>query len=76
MILTDLKAAIEAKGSITQQELARRFSLSEDGVDAMLSVWIKKGVISRQQYTNAEDTIVRVRYVLNRAGDLSISVTM
>ncbi|ENM5832057.1 iron transporter FeoC [Vibrio metoecus] len=76
MILTDLKAAIEAKGSITLQELARRFSLSEDGVDAMLSVWIKKGVISRQQYTNAEDTIVRVRYVLNRVGDLSVSVTM
>ncbi|ENM5742979.1 iron transporter FeoC [Vibrio metoecus] len=76
MILTDLKAAIEAKGSITRQELARRFSLSEDGVDAMLSVWIKKGVISRQQYTNAEDAIVRVRYVLNRVGDLSVSVTM
>ncbi|ENM5749531.1 iron transporter FeoC [Vibrio mimicus] len=76
MILTELRAAIEEKGSITRQELARRFSLSEDGVDAMLSVWIKKGVVSRQQYTNSEDAIVRVRYVINREGDLAVSVTM
>ncbi|ENM5730337.1 iron transporter FeoC [Vibrio mimicus] len=76
MILTELRTAIEEKGNITRQEIARRFSLSEDGVDAMLSVWIKKGVVSRQQYTNAEDTIVRVRYVINREGDLAVSVTM
>ncbi|ENS5606404.1 iron transporter FeoC [Vibrio mimicus] len=76
MILTELRAAIEEKGSITRRELARRFSLSEDGVDAMLSVWIKKGVVSRQQYTNSEDAIVRVRYVINREGDLAVSVTM
>ncbi|TXY06530.1 FeoC-like transcriptional regulator [Vibrio mimicus] len=76
MILTELRAAIEEKGSVTRQELARRFSLSEDGVDAMLSVWIKKGVVSRQQYTNTEDAIVRVRYVINREDDLAVSVTM
>ncbi|EEW11259.1 FeoC-like transcriptional regulator [Vibrio mimicus] len=76
MILTKLRTAIEEKGNITRQELARRFSLSEDGVDAMLSVWIKKGVVSRQQYTNSEDAIVRVRYVINREGDLAVSVTM
>lgn len=76
MILTKLRTAIEEKGNITRQELARRFSLSEDGIDAMLSVWIKKGVVSRQQYTNSEDAIVRVRYVINREGDLAVSVTM
>ncbi|WP_088126004.1 FeoC-like transcriptional regulator, partial [Vibrio cholerae] len=48
----------------TRQELARRFALSEDGIDAMLAVWIKKGVLSRQQYINAEDEVVRVRYVI------------
>lgn len=76
MILNDLKAAIEKENGITRQELARRFSLSEDGIDAMLSVWIKKGEISRQQYTNAEDTVMRVRYVINQFGALAVNVTM
>ncbi len=42
MILNELKAAIESKNGATRQELARRFALSEDGIDAMLAVWIKK----------------------------------
>ncbi|MGL4192709.1 MAG: FeoC-like transcriptional regulator [Vibrio sp.] len=76
MILNELKAAIEQQHGITRQQLAQRFALSEDGVEAMLAVWIKKGVLSRQQYTNAQDAVVRVRYVLNRRCDLAVSVTM
>ncbi|EOW0283029.1 TPA: FeoC-like transcriptional regulator [Vibrio cholerae] len=76
MILNELKAAIESKNGATRQELARRFALSEDGIDAMLAVWIKKGVLSRQQYINAEDEVVRVRYVMNQAGALAVNVTM
>ncbi|QTH10229.1 FeoC-like transcriptional regulator, partial [Vibrio fluvialis] len=53
MILTELKQAIEAQSGISRKELAKRFALSEDGVDAMLAVWIKKGVISRFIDTNA-----------------------
>ncbi|QSA19811.1 iron transporter FeoC, partial [Vibrio furnissii] len=53
MILTELKQAIAAQGGISRKELAKRFALSEDGVDAMLAVWIKKGVISRFIDTNA-----------------------
>ncbi|WP_163390828.1 FeoC-like transcriptional regulator [Enterovibrio norvegicus] len=43
MILTDLKLYIEAHPKCSQAELAKVFNLSEDGVDAMLSVWVKKG---------------------------------
>lgn len=42
MILTDLKQYIEAHPKCSQAELAKVFNLSEDGVDAMLSVWVKK----------------------------------
>ena len=43
MILTDLKQYIETHPKCSQAELAKTFNLSEDGVDAMLSVWVKKG---------------------------------
>ncbi len=43
MILTDLKQHIEAHPKCSQVELAKAFNLSEDGVDAMLSVWVKRG---------------------------------
>ncbi len=76
MILTELKQAIEAQGSITRKELAKRFSMSEDGVDAMLAIWIKKGVISRLIDTNVAQYVTRVRYVMNRADSLSVTVTM
>lgn len=76
MILTELKQVIEQQGSVTRKELAKRFSLSEDGVDAMLAVWIKKGMISRFIDTNAASYVTRVRYCLNRENSLSLTVTM
>ncbi|MFV0449027.1 MAG: FeoC-like transcriptional regulator [Vibrio sp.] len=76
MILTELKLAIEEQGSITRKELAKRFSISEDGVDAMLGIWIKKGIISRLIDTNVAQYVTRVRYVINRADSLSVTVTM
>lgn len=42
MILSELKQCIEQQGYVTRKELAQRFALSEDGVDAMLEVWIKR----------------------------------
>ncbi|CAM3941137.1 FeoC like transcriptional regulator [Vibrio aerogenes CECT 7868] len=47
MILHELKDYLEKHGTVSRKELARHFHLSEDGIDAMLSVWMKKGVISR-----------------------------
>ncbi|WP_162046826.1 FeoC-like transcriptional regulator [Vibrio taketomensis] len=76
MILTELKAYIEAQGSASRTELAKKFALSEDGVDAMLAVWIKKGVLSRMIDTNKADKITRVRYSVNQADSLSLTVTM
>ncbi len=76
MILTELKQTIEAQGSVTRKELAKRFSMSEDGVDAMLAIWIKKGVISRLIDTNVAQYVTRVRYVMNKSGGLSVTVTM
>ncbi len=42
MILSELKAYIFEHGCVTQSNLAQHFALSEDGVDAMLEMWIKK----------------------------------
>lgn len=76
MILAELKQYIDAQGSASCQELAKQFALSEDGVDAMLSVWVKKGVISRMIDTNKADKVTRVRYSANQANALSLTVTM
>lgn len=76
MILIELKQAIEQQGSITRKELAKRFLISEDGVDAMLAIWIKKGAISRLIDTNAAQYVTRVRYVINKQDSLSVTVTM
>ena len=76
MILTDLKQHIDAQGSASRSELAKKFAMSEDGVDAMMSVWIKKGVISRMIDTNKVEHVTRVRYSVNKLDELSLTVTM
>ncbi|MCF4171651.1 FeoC-like transcriptional regulator [Vibrio sp. McD22-P3] len=76
MILTELKSFIEMHPGASRHEIAKKFSLSEDGVDAMLSVWIRKGTVSRMLDTNKSDQVTRVRYAMNRNDGLSITVTM
>ncbi|AIU67493.1 MULTISPECIES: FeoC-like transcriptional regulator [Vibrio] len=76
MILQELKRHIEQQGCVSQKELAKKFSMSEDGVDAMLAVWIKKGKISRLVDTNKARKVTRVRYSANGADELSLTVTM
>lgn len=76
MILAELKQHIDTQGSASRSELAKKFTLSEDGVDAMLSIWIKKGVISRMIDTNKANKVTRVRYATNKQGGLSLTVTM
>jgi putative ferrous iron transport protein C len=76
MILADMKAYIEQHGSVSRSRLSQHFSLTEDGVDAMLDVWIKKGKMSRFIDTNAAGYITRVRYSLNQPDSLSLIVKM
>lgn len=76
MILTELKQYIDAQGGASRSELAKKFALSEDGVEAMLSVWIKKGVVSRMIDTNKADKVTRIRYSVNKQDGLSLTVTM
>lgn len=76
MILKALKSYVVQQGCVSQKALAKKFSMSEDGVDAMIEVWIRKGVISRLVDTNNEHKISRIRYCANCADGLSLTVTM
>ncbi|PMH41901.1 iron transporter FeoC [Vibrio sp. 10N.286.49.B3] len=76
MILMELKQYIADQGVATRAQLAKQFSMSEDGVDAMLNLWVKKGKISRLIDTNKAQHITRVRYRLNQTDQLSMTVTM
>ncbi|MCX8791367.1 FeoC-like transcriptional regulator [Vibrio parahaemolyticus] len=76
MILNELYQYIADKGTVSQSELAKQFGMSEDGVDAMLSVWIKKGKISRLVDTNKARDVMRVRYAVTEQDGLSLTVTM
>ncbi|MHA2937748.1 FeoC-like transcriptional regulator [Vibrio sp. RC27] len=76
MILQELRSYIEQRGSVTRLQLAKQFKMSEDGVDAMLSVWLKKGVISRTVDTNSDGYVMRVRYRIHQPDSLSLNVIM
>jgi len=76
MILSELKQHIDAEGSVSRKDLAKKFCLSEDGVDAMLSVWINKGMVSRLVDTNAAKHVTRVRYAKVTSDSLAMTVTM
>ncbi|EMK3499735.1 iron transporter FeoC [Vibrio vulnificus] len=76
MILKELYQYIADKGTVSQSDLAKQFGMSEDGADAMLSVWIKKGKISRLVDTNKAHSVTRVRYAVTKQGGLSLTVTM
>ncbi|MCG6271347.1 FeoC-like transcriptional regulator [Vibrio vulnificus] len=76
MILKELYQYIADKGTVSQSDLAKQFGMSEDGADAMLSVWIKKGKISRLVDTNKAHSVTRVRYVVTKQDGLSLTVTM
>lgn len=76
MILKELYQYIADQGSVSQSDLAKQFGMSEDGADAMLSVWINKGRITRLVDTNIAHHVTRVRYAVTRQDGLSLTVTM
>ncbi len=74
MILNQLKNYIVAKQSASRKELAQKFALSEDGVDAMLEIWVKKGQLSRMVDLNKQQNIRQVRYKVVKETDIQITV--
>ncbi|NOH81931.1 iron transporter FeoC [Vibrio sp. RE86] len=76
MILAELKQYIDEQGSVSGKDLAKKFYLTEDGVDAMLTVWIKRGMISRLVDTNAANHVTRIRYSKVEIDAFSLTVTM
>ena len=76
MILTELHQYIDNEGVASRSELASKFGMSEDGVDAMLSVWVKKGKISRLIDTNKHGHTTRIRYTISKQDGLSLNVMM
>lgn len=47
MILRDIATMMQEKQRITGRELARHFQTSEDAIDAMLGVWMRKGRVRK-----------------------------
>ena len=76
MILTELHQYIDNEGVAARSELASKFGVSEDGIDAMLGVWVKKGKISRLVDTNKHGHTTRVRYTISKQDGLSLNVMM
>lgn len=76
MILHELRNYIAEKGMVTRQELAKKFALSEDGVDAMLEVLLKKGIVCRYSDTGLNNHISRVRYSLNKKDSIPMDVVL
>lgn len=48
MILQELKQYITDNGRVSRKQLSLHFGMSEDGVDAMLAVWVRKGTIGKE----------------------------
>ncbi|CAV19396.1 FeoC-like transcriptional regulator [Vibrio sp. 10N.222.54.F12] len=76
MILTELHQYIDNEGVAARSELASKFGVSEDGIDAMLGVWVKKGKISRLVDTNKHGHTTRIRYTISKQDGLSLNVMM
>lgn len=74
MILTELKQHIFDNGSATRRELAKKFTLSEDGVDAMLEMWVKKGQLTRMIDLDSNEQIKNVRYKAVKSDDIQLTV--
>lgn len=76
MILTRLKDHLVANGKTSRAELAKKFAISEDGIDAMLALWIAKGKISTaiSERPRLGQVSCDVWYRWNAESELSIKV--
>ena len=51
MILREIADCLQQKHRMTGRELARQFQTSEDAIDAMVGIWMKKGRIKKGSAT-------------------------
>lgn len=47
MILRELADSLQRQQRVTGRELARQFQTSEDAIDAMMGVWMRKGRVRK-----------------------------
>lgn len=78
MILQQLKQYIAQHGRASRKQLAIHFGMSEDGVDAMLAVWVRKGTIGKElvgcDSSQCCQTAKDVWYRCLAANELSVTV--
>jgi len=78
MILQQLKQALEHQGWVEQRNLMRRFNLSEDALDSMLSIWMRRGLVVRNSAAGCSggcgcgDASGGVQYRWAQAGTIGI----
>ena len=56
MILQKLKLEIQQAGRISQRQLCRRYRISPEGLDAMLSLLIKRGHVHKSMSEKASQS--------------------
>lgn len=76
MILTRLKEHLVVNGKTSRAELAKKFAISEDGIDAMLALWIGKGKVSKTVTERSKIARLdrQVYYRWNDKNELSVTV--
>lgn len=47
MLIMHLKNYVKARPKVSLSELSREFNLPESAIEAMMQLWIKKGVITK-----------------------------
>lgn len=73
MIISELKSYIQRHHGVARDELARHFALSEDGVDAMLEIWIRKGKLSKMIDLDNNKKVKKVKYRWIEPGGISLT---
>ncbi|GAB7220650.1 FeoC-like transcriptional regulator [Vibrio comitans] len=73
MILQQLKSYLEQHGTTERAVLANHFGLTEDGVDAMLQVWVNKGKVTRM-FDTIKGQEKGVRYTINQGISLNVQM--
>ncbi|PSW07468.1 FeoC-like transcriptional regulator [Photobacterium lipolyticum] len=78
MILQQLKQYIEQHGRSSRKNLATHFGMSEDGVEAMLDVWVRQGSVGKElvgcDSDNCFQSAKEVWYRCLHANELSVTV--
>lgn len=78
MILQQLKHYTEQHGRVSRKQLSQHFGMSEDGVEAMMEVWIRKGAVGKELVGCASDDCCQpakaIWYRCLSANELSVTV--